>query len=234
MRLRRSIAGFALVAALAAGVALQRQALVQAKAENRDLQSQIAIRSGDSLSLDRFRGQAVPAPNDEALRDLPRLRNEVRELRAQKQELPGLRSENQELLVRLDKAKIDREVAEPTKEAGFIMNNTWTYAGFGSPEAALQSFFCALRDSNIVNLISCITPDSAQHMGLIVEGRISDRFADRMQFWSMGQIKGYRIAGVEPRADDRVKVKMQAAINGESAEFSVRRIGQDWKIELDR
>lgn len=230
MKLRKNIAGLALVAALAVGVGLQRQALVRAKAENRDLQAQKGVNS------------QVPAPQavhpeteaaPEVMRDLPRLRNEVRELRAQKQEMAKLQTENADLSLRLNQRRVVQQASAPTEAAGFMMNSTWTHAGFGSPEAAVQTFFCALRDSNIVNLVSSITPETARNEGIMdSEGKLYAHAADQA-LWSMGRIKGYRIVELRPKGDDRASVKVQAAINGESVELPVRRIGLEWKLELD-
>src|SRR6185436_6877429 len=99
------------------------------------------------------------------------------------------------------------------------------HAGFNSPESTVQSFFCALRDGNVSNVIACLKSNS--------EDRLSrDNLMKGMR--GIARIEGFRIVGSETTSDDKAVVKLQAAVNGMTIDIPLQREGLEWKIDFDR
>ena len=114
------------------------------------------------------------------------------------------------------------------------MNSTWTYSGYASPEAALQTFFCALRDGNLPSVLASLAPDSAESINLINNrtGQIEPTVVQGMR--GLAQIQGYRVAGTTNVGDDKVTLNVQAAVGGAALELQLRRVGHEWKVDLER
>jgi hypothetical protein len=209
----------------------ERKKLVQERGRHAQLQAEAATKATPSIQLPA--SGELPSEAQAAQRDLPRLRNEVRQLRDAVGALPRLRDERISLDKQLAQAAAKPKVAGPTPEAGFVMNDFWTFAGFGTPEATLQSFFSAVRDSDVVNVVACLSAESGG-------GAPTDERARRMQAGLMEglegfrRIAGYRIAATEAIGDDRVTLKVQAAANGATIDMRFRRIAGEWKMDMGR
>ena len=227
-----------IVAAVLSAVVLlafgERQVLVQERLRHRELQAELAgtgARDPSSKNAGQveFRSEEAQA----ALRDLPRLRNEVRQLRDSVAELPRLRDERARLGKQLSEAASKPKVGEPTPEAGFLMNGAWSFAGFATPEATVQSFFSAMRDSNVVHVIACLPPEFSA--GERSEERIRQTQSEFMRAAEgFRRVAGYRIIATEPAADDRVTLKIQATANGTTIDMRLRRIDGQWKVDFGR
>src|SRR5688572_9244739 len=76
----------------------------------------------------------------EQTRELPRCRNEVRQLRSQTNALAMLQAEWQGVLADLARMT-NAPPAPPTVEEGFVMNHLWANAGLASPESTIQTYF---------------------------------------------------------------------------------------------
>ena len=155
-------------------------------------------------------------------RELASLRNEVRQLRAQKADLEGLRSQNERLGVRI--AALNQRHAAPTAEQGFLLNQNWSPAGFDSPEALFQTFFWALREQDYQTVLACITPQGIQEANLDEDPNQLERLA------RLGNVQGLRITQIQTNQTDALRVDVQSAVDGPAVTFSVRRIGNEWKV----
>ena len=218
------------VALLAFG---ERQILVQERARHQELQAELANGVGDPPTKNADLVEPRSEEAQSALRDLPRLRNEVRQLRESVGELPRLRDEHARLEKQLSEAGTKPKIAEPTPEGGFLMSSAWNFVGFATPEATLQSFFSAMRSSNVANVIACLPPEfGAGDRG---EERIRQTQSEFMKAAAgFRQVAGYRITASEPVAEDRVTLKIQAAANGTIMDMRLRRIDGQWKIDFGR
>ena len=109
------------------------------------------------------------------------------------------------------------------------MNEAWANAGFATPEAAIQTFFWALRQQDAQSVVSCMTPETNKGSGLVDEtGTIQPGMIER-EMQLLGRIAAFRIVTMDVK-DDRAKAEVQAAVNGTAIKFSLRRIGQEWKM----
>lgn len=224
MTLKANISWLFLAVLLVGGTWFERRVLREARAENQRLHA--ALQAGES-SADR--SEPVSNQGDPELkRELARLRNEVRKLRAEKPQLDQLRMGNELLLQRIAGASQARPA--PTPEQGFVMSEAWANVGFATPEAAIQTFFWALRQQDVLALTNSLTPETNKKSGLVDEqtGILHPEVVER-EIQMLGRISGYRIVTMEVK-DDRAKAEVQAAVNGTTIKLSLRRIGQEWKM----
>jgi len=80
---------------------------------------------------------------------LPKLRNEVRQLRRQVEEMEQVRAENGRLLTQM---AAGNKAADPAAmPADFIARSALVDVGLGTPEAAVQTIFLAMCQGNMVS-----------------------------------------------------------------------------------
>jgi hypothetical protein len=229
MSLRGKLIAGGLTLALLAAVGIQRKVVCDAQANNELLrgQEQTALPQTDPADATPIEVEALR----NSIRDLPTLRNEVRQLRMQKQQADSMRAANEGLLAQVSTTNEVTARPAATAEQGFVLNNTWAYAGFAAPEATIQTFFWAVRQQDLQTVIACFTPEIAKESGLVDAATGQLRDSMREQLVNMfGNIQGFRIAHAEQSSADKVKLDIQAAVNGQPLTVSLRHIGQEWKI----
>src|SRR5438093_4373694 len=128
-----------LVCAIAA-VAWQRNAVVGLRHENEAVAAQrqeAAQLAQENQDLAKLRSlPAVHGPGDPGL-ELLKLRNQVRQLRAQERELERLHLENQRLVAELKSGNFAPH--KLSEMEGYVAKEQWANAGFGMPEATAQT-----------------------------------------------------------------------------------------------
>lgn len=212
---------------LIAAIWSQRQTLHEERAEVSWLQSintSVGEPSPDTdtiTEIERLRKET---------RELPKLRNEVRQLWMQTNAFNSLRRENERLLAEFAALTNAPPRPPPTPEHGFALNHTWANAGLGTPEACIQSFFWAAHHQNLEVLAACLDPEHARAAGFIKE---TGEWSEGLQYLLLlGKAQAYRIVQIEPRAEDRVTAHLQAAVDGATMRFSLTRIGAVWKMRF--
>src|SRR5206468_1352233 len=162
-------------------------------------------------------------------RELARLRNEVHQLRGQKPDLDRLRSENEHLALRI--AEISKPRLPPTEEHGFVLRQNWAPAGFASPEAAVLTFFWAVREQDHQTALACITQEQIRSSNLIDSQTQTLRPGAAEGLSRLAQIQGFRVSSLRTNSSDSVRVDVQSNPDGPAITFRLRRIGGEWKID---
>ena len=195
-----------LLAGAVAGVFFQQRVLRKARADNQQLREEdkeAQLLTGENATMDRWRQESreIQKLRDET-KDLHKLRNEVRQLREQKPEWNKLRAENQRLRAGL---KPNSSPASGTSEpANMIAKERLSDAGFGSPEAAIQTLFWALCEGNIGRIRNCFTEEAIKKgNGLPIEQAQGGTPA------MMAGFKGFRVVAKKVVAADQVELGLQ-------------------------
>jgi hypothetical protein len=222
-----------LLAGAVTGALVQRSALSRVRAENRRLreqgiEAQRLARGNENVDQLRKENHEVENLRNET-RDLHKLRNEVRQLREQKPAWDKLRAENQRLRVG---AKSDSGPASGASEpANMIAKERLSDAGFGSPEATLQTFLWAMREGNIGSIRNCISEEAIKQG---IWQPIEDAQGGAPPL--MAGFKGFRVVAKKVVSADQVKLGIQISADGESSppELAIpfKRVGSEWKIDL--
>jgi len=228
---RKLLFGVVALGILSAAMVWQRARLGELRTRNERL---IALKAeADRLTIENLDLPALQVAN---LRDtgtgneLLRLRNQVRQLRAQQPQIDQLRAENERL------AAANRSAASPRQEfsqmEGFMAKESWNNAGFATPENALQTFFWAVREGDLAMLAECVPPQARQHFIHLNEpGNEQER--DRTLAEVRGLIAGVgiRVVDRESTDDGKATVGIQAAAGGAIMKLQFRRFGAEWKVK---
>jgi hypothetical protein len=194
------------------------------RAENLDAGQPAA----ENRELPGLRAAAGPA-NQSDRTELLRLRNEVRRLRAQQQEAEKLRAANQRAAEEIKNGKFNpRRLADIE---GAVPREKWTFAGFATPEATVQSFFVAITSGDIEQVMRCMPVQDADN---IRQQMAQDPASFRKDFFGgldkFGKLTAFRITGTRSTEDDRMEVLVQVVADGESMPLPLHRVGNEWKL----
>jgi hypothetical protein len=225
MSLPKIVCGCLLIGVL--GTALwQRTAIRQMQNQNDNLKTEQARQITDTSSGGDAPQQGAIAALMESNRDLPKLRNEVRQLREQKTEAARLREANRQLAA----SSTNTRPARLSEMRGYAAKESWANAGFARPEATLQTWFAAIRDGNAQQFAECLSPTMQEQLRREAASGRQAGMTKAMEF--LGKIAGYQIAEREQAAEDRVTLGVRAAANGEVLKLSLQKIDGQWKLDL--
>ena len=177
--------------------------------------------------LERLRTETV---------EIHKLRNEVRQLRTGAAETERLRSENQQLRG----ANRPNQAAAKTAEAaataagpqdGYQAKESWHFAGYTTPEAALQSVVWAMREGDTRTLVASMAPDELTRMMKDEWGGKSEAEIGADAKRGVDKINSIRILESKIISDDEVVLHIYAA-GGEDhvQKISMKRLGAEWKF----
>ena len=231
---RHTWLALAVLAALAGALILQGRSLAKLQNEHTSLRTAQAevhqlAEANRELAASRAAAEQLQTLRA-ATRDLLRLRNEVRQLREQQPELEKLRGENQRLADQVKSAAVPAKSI--TQMEGFVAKESWSQAGFGSPEAAVQTLFWALQNKNLQNIADCMEPtERDQFLKQFEQMSDEQRRRTTEEFTLLAKLKGFRVAEKTVEAEDKVVLSLQVAAGGELLKIPLRRVGTEWKIE---
>lgn len=156
--------------------------------------------------------------------ELLRLRSEATRLRERLRGLSGIQVENEKLRASL--AAGGQPGGGPGLPAGYVRRREAQFAGYGSPEATLQSLLWAIehRDTNI--LFAVLDVERRQDM------RDALTRSGAEGFWKETRIiPGCRIVATEHIADDEVDLKVEFAPGDTPQNMRLKRVGNEWKLQ---
>jgi hypothetical protein len=226
---------FGLVAAASLVVGfLQWREKERLVAENAQLRSAVELVPIESTSPPP---QEVDPDKNSAAADkleLLRLRNEVRQLRESAKELEKLRAELS--TTRGENSRLRTTQAQGgvtgTNGPGFLAKESWTFAGYSTPEAALQSWLYSTANGDLANSVASLVPEQQPELKEGNETLTPEKFAlDAKK--GAERLAGFEIVGREsPSADDVVLVVRVHDVNGHSRARPIqfKRIGAEWKL----
>jgi len=219
--------GFAFVAVIVTA-GWQRSAISRTRTANETLRHQNAvptIAASDAAPPGTEEIEALQSANA----DLPKLRNDVRKLREEKRELEKLQTENERLTASLKAAP--KASAPPLSEAeGFVLKQTWSRAGFATPEATVQTFFWAIANKDITALAECVTGDARKSMEEELQRSAAGGKPFEEHFGPLAKMQGFRIAEKKQLSENRVEVSIQAAAGGRSMPMRLQLVNGEWKL----
>lgn len=224
-----------LLAAAVVAAWMQRSSIAALRQTNSELCQQVAEAEQRATAT---RGTPAPADDQamqqlaEAAKELPKLRNEVRQLRQHKTEIERLRQENSQLSAQAAAAAKRPKLAEME---GYVPREQWTRAGFATPDAAVQSFFWAIANQDFDALAQCMAPKMQADFQRSLQGKTPEEMAATFQK-GIGQfagLGGYRIAERRQPKEDRVELGIQAAAGGHILPMQLTRSAEgEWKLDI--
>jgi RNA polymerase sigma factor (sigma-70 family) len=118
-----------------------------------------------------------------------------------------------------------------------LPKSSWKYAGFGSPEATVQTLMWAISQTNGKVLMEALSPDCQEDFrqyvaqnkpGLTVEGFLLQQWTPKQQ-----EFTDLRIKKKEAFAPNEVLVLLKASGGNQAGDLwlKFKKIGDDWKID---
>jgi len=174
--------------------------------------------------------QEISALREQA-KELPKLRNEASQRRPVRSELAVVRAENARLLeAKQTGGKIPRE-----SPAGFVSRDSLVFVGRATPEAALQSFFWALREGNMRAAMQSMPADNdelvqLEQMPPQERTKIEEQFKASGEVQMMQRFDDFAVASREEISDDEVVLYVRSSVATNTFPHALKRFGSEWKI----
>ena len=220
--------GTVVAAGIGTTLVLERQAQAKLREDSRALEQQVQqltrlSEANQGLSNLLAQGRT----NDSPLDELDRLRNEVGQLRPQKRSLDQARAENRQLRsARAGESPRALTPAERWPNPLLVLPKaSWTFAGYATPESAIQSMLWADASGDAQAMLDSFVPEvraeaktkqDQERMAAIIKGNV-------------GRWTGLRILEKQIPADDMVAFIVHAEGADTVFKMKFKHIGAEWK-----
>jgi RNA polymerase sigma factor (sigma-70 family) len=222
------------IGGLVASLVVQHQSLARQREDNRSLQQQVE----ESRDAKNQLAQVAVDLDELAKRqrdqsELLRLRGEVGVLRRQTKELDALRSENRQARAALEASLETQSVGtvETAATADYWPRDSWAFAGYASPDAALQTLLWAASQGDLKTLLGSVTGEAQKRIEKDLEGK-SEGEASRKAIDDAINLKSVRVYVRNVQSDDTVIIQAGYE-NGRLTYFEklfMKKIGNEWKL----
>ena len=227
-KVKLGIIGVIAVAGVATPLVIQQRTLIGLREESGSLQQQVdqlAEQRAENERLSNLIAQAstTRGQTSNQLSELLKLRGEVGLLRAQSSELAKQRDENGKLRAGLA-GKQPAAEDRPSSNA-YIPRESWAFAGYDTPENALQSVWWAVNKGDSQTFLASITPDMLERVqqpgvaGVSLVGALAEETA---------KIKGYQIMKATDVAEDQVL--LDVSFDGEVRKVKLAKTQGQWRL----
>ena len=231
-----SAVGIAAVAGLAVWAALEHQRRVGLGREHQALEQQLVemarfITSNEQLSSLLAQANSARSLTDGQSRELLRLRGQVGVLRQQGREFEAVREENRQARAALENSLKGQNTAKAAATADYWPQDSWTFRGFASADAALQSSLWAANKGDLKVLLASATGEALQQMEADLKGKSETEASIRAMDEVMG-MKSVRVVNREVRSDDTVVItaEIEGRTGTETEKLVLKKIGNEWKL----
>ena len=223
---------------LAIWLAVGHQARLRLGDEHKALEQQLDQMAGLVAENERLAKLVAHASRPQSLtddqsRELLRLRGEAGVLRRQTKELETLREENRQARAALESG-LKTQSAGATGAAAtadYWPRDSWAFAGYASPDAALQTSVWAANNGDLKALLASTTGDLQKMMEKDFEGK-SESEATLRAMDEVARLKSIRVVNREVQADDTVVLTaaFEDGTDTHTSKLLMKKVGNDWKI----
>ncbi|WP_040550424.1 sigma-70 family RNA polymerase sigma factor [Pedosphaera parvula] len=187
---------------------------------------------------------ASTANNDELGRlrkekgELLRLRSEVGMLRKQASELANFKEETLRLRAVSSNPQNKQVIqAQPAGQTNFP-KESWAFAGYATPEAALQSWVWAMSKGDKQAMLGSLVPEARKEWEKIF-GQTSDSEFAADVAKGFKNIVGYKIVELQASSDSEVELRMEMSTTneqnnkdkmGKAEKMTLQKVENEWKL----
>jgi hypothetical protein len=236
------IGSFAVVVGMGVVLFFQHRALVQLRHDNDELRTQV-----ERLTQEQSAGQSASDISsnkevEEQIAELLRLRGEVTQLRKQTNEISVLRRQNESLQEFLKKASAKavsaaqplaarvKKSPEDALPQDIHPKNTWSFRGYDSPDAAVESMIWAMKNGDKSAFMAGLSPELQARIDKDINGK---NFAEEMR---SHDVEEFRILDRQAVSDDEMVVTVYTSANdngtskGHSEDTHFKRVNGQWQV----
>lgn len=237
MRAKRvipTLLGTGLVVGLGIALAVEHKARVKLRGEHDALLQQadyLARLSTENLQLSNLLAQASLLESDTNVpsHELLRLRGEVGVLRQQTKNLVSVRNENRQFRAALANSL---KIQDPgIASADYWPRDSWGFAGYSSPDAALQTLIWASSTGDLKVLLAGATGQVRQMIEKDFEGKPENEASIRAMDQVVG-LKSIRVLNRDVQGVDTVVLTaaFEDGTDIHTENLLMKKIGDDWKL----
>jgi len=234
MKANRVIASVFCVAAVVAWaiwLAVEHQARLRLGDEHKALEQQLDQTAGLAADNERLSNLVAQAGRsgslpDEQSRELLRLRGEAGVLRQQTNGLDAARQENRQA-----RAALESSLTNQSAGADYWPRGSWAFAGYASPDAALQTSLWAANNGELKALLDSTTGDLQKMVEKDLAGKSESEAAVRAMD-EVARLQSVRLLNREVQADGTVVLTaaFEDGTDTHTSKLLMKQIGNDWKI----
>ena len=236
MKLMRGLVLVALLVAVAAAVVGWRR-VEHLRSDNELLREELQRLRLQTAAA----AQAQSGERDEELqrlradaRDVFKLRNEVTQLRTAVKQADAIRAENQQLRARNEQSLAGPAAAAPLSPASNAQveqfpKESWTFAGYSTPEAALISAVWAMKEGRPQVYLDSLSAEEQARMAKVWENKSEGEIAAKHQ-QDVSQITNVRVMKQKEISPEEVQLTVFIEGPNRLEIVSMKRAGVDWKF----
>ena len=209
-------------------LAVEYQACLRVEREHKALaqqveqMSQLLAQKRESTDLP---GRTRPAPDPQSL-ELLRLRGQVGVLHDQCKQIENSRSEN-----RAAHAVLENKGTNSVATADYWPRDSWSFTGYGSPDAALQSSLWAANNGDLKAMLASTTGDLRK----MVEADLAGKSPEEASIKAMDEVinfKSVRVLNRDTQTDDTavLTVAIEDRSETQTVKMLMKKVGNEWKI----
>jgi hypothetical protein len=207
---------FALITCLAATAVVGWRS--RGLAAHRETTNAVETSGPESVASDTVDSAEVVQLREQT-KDLPRLRNEITQLRGRKGELDAARLDRAQLTAAAQAgAPVPRETPP-----GFISKDRLANVGFSTPEGALQTFFWAMREADSTVAAGALAAKNDRRGNLA-------RLPDQKRADLMNAFTDFSVRGQEVLSDDTVALQVGSSVATNTIRIKMVREGGEWRL----
>jgi cell division protein FtsB len=208
--------------ALVAGLMVQTVRLKESAAKNQQLERQIAALQVAATASEPSPVFTNSLPPREDSAELLQLRNQAAQVIQLRAQVARLREENQQL----------HAAPHGADAAAVVPRESWAFAGYATPEAALQSLFFAMSQRDQKAFVEALSPEEAARHAEKFQDKTPEQIAER---WSrqtdkIAQITGYRILERDELPPDEMVLVVYAGAGQGLLAMQMKKAGEQWKF----
>ncbi|PWU08230.1 MAG: hypothetical protein C5B50_30020 [Verrucomicrobia bacterium] len=230
------LGGAVALVALATGLTFQHQTHLKLREEQKALHQHLD-RVTDLLAENERQASLLatvslaPFPASDPSAELLRLRAEFRVLDQLTNELESARSENTQAHAALDRYLAGETAPQPVATADFWPRDSWSFAGFGSPDDALRSSIWASHNGNLKAVFDSTTGEFRQMIEKDLEGKSADEAAIRAMD-EVGNVKSVHVLSRDFQSDDTavITAEFDKGDQTNTTKFLLKKVGNQWKL----
>jgi hypothetical protein len=194
--------------------ALQEQQSAAASEQNSAAQKEIENLRAQSQELLRLRGE------------VSRLRNSTKETEKLRADLQRLRAENQ----RLQAASGGTPAAANTNsQSDQFPRESWNFAGYATPDAALVSAIWAMKEGNPKTYLESLSPEEQARMSKVWENKSESEIAAKHQS-DVSSITGMRVLDRTTISPEEVQMSVYIQGLDRMEKVSMKLMNSEWKF----
>jgi hypothetical protein len=203
------------------------------QAENEALRAEVAALKARADEAETARDADARRTQGEA-QDVARLRGEITQLRTTARDAEKLRTENQQLRTENQKLKSAPATATPppapaAPTATSFPRESWSFAGYQSPEAALVSAIWSMQQGDPKQYFDSLTPEEQLRMTKLWENKSPAEIAAKHQA-DTATISGMRVTETQPVSAEETVMKVFIEGVNREEKVSIKRVGNEWKF----